>query len=232
MSNEPNESSRLLGDTPGVYESTTCCEGGFDRLADDYVGRTIDDDVVTLGLKRLCFAFGVTIGLWLVSFIVVMIEISVKGHTSPRDLAMFVPMWLGTAVGISSTILVSRHICLNANLVTKEERLKLREEGRERDALFVDYDSLALLRRLLCWNVGLFMSFLLVFISQILFSLWYIFGFIGLWHALIPSILLAAGYLTYIYLMNVVSLMCCGFVTFAVEQMVRLLTFLPPTDFL
>jgi hypothetical protein len=227
MSVEPNESSRLLADAPGVYESTTCCEGGFDRIADDFVGRTKDDDVVTLGLKRLCFAFGVTIGLWLLSFVIIMLEISVEGRTWPEDLAMFVPMWLGTAIGILSTILVSRHICMNANLVTKEQRLELREEGRERDSLFVDYDSLALLRRVLCWNVGLFMSFLLLFLSQILFSLWYIFGAVGLWRALVPAIMLAAGYLCYIYMMNVVSLPCCALATVAVVEAVRIQMVLP-----
>lgn len=221
MNSEPNETSSLLVESPGVFESTTCCEGGFDRIADDFVGKTGDDDVVTLGLKRLCFAFGITIGFWLLSFVIIMINLSVTGRMTSEDLAMFVPMWFGTTIGILSTILVSRHICLNANLITKEQRLELREEGLERDALFVDYDSLALLRRLLCWNIGLFLSFLLVFISQILFSLWFVFGLIGLWQALIPSIFLTVGYLAYVYLMNVVSLTCCALLTMAVEEMVR-----------
>ena len=221
MTEEATESSNLLSaDSSEVFESTTCCRGGCYDIVDTFAGKVPQDDVVSLGVKQLSFTFCVTISLWLLTFIAIMINVGLNEPVFSEDLLMFGPMWLGTLIGLIGTALVSQRVCMNATLVSPDHREYMREQGLEQDAKFVDYDSLPLMRRLLCWNIGLFVSFLLVLISQILFSLWFIYGVIGLWHALIPVLILTAGYLVYLYLMNVVSVICCAVVTVAVAQMV------------
>lgn len=221
MAEEVSEITGLLpADASEVFESTTCCQGGFCHLVDSCAGKLPQDDVVSLGVKQLSFTFCITICFWLVTYVAIMVHIGMKEPVYSEDFLMFGPMWLGTLIGLVGTVFVSHSVCMNATLVSADHRQYMREQGLEQDAKFVDYDSLPLMRRLLCWNVGLFVSFLLVLVSQILFSLWFIYGLIGLWHALIPMLILTTGYLIYLYVMNVVSVVCCVIVTLAVVEMV------------
>ena len=221
MNEESSERSRLLPESSTFQSNGNIC-GQCDVWIDSVVvGRSSEDDVVSLGLKRLCVAFSVVIIFWLISFIFIMMTVLFKWSITTWDLVLFLPMWIGTCTGIASTIYVSRHVCNNTTIVSPERRNYMRQQGTDECALFVDCDSLPLMRRLLCWNIGLCLAFMLVLVAQVLFSLWAIYGIIGLWHALIPVCLLIVGYLLYLFSMRVVSLSTCGFVALAVGQLVR-----------
>jgi hypothetical protein len=141
-----------------------------------------------------------------------------EGHYT-GGVEMFIPMWVGTAVGMFGCIAVSRHVVLHATLISTERRQYLLRRGVD-GSLFVDYDSLPLMRRLLCWIAGLFVTLLLVLISQSLFAVWFLHNTVDLWHALIPALILTGGYLVYLLIMNVVSLTCFSLVALTVVQMV------------
>ena len=96
----------------------------------------------------------------------------------------------------------------------------MRRQGTETASLFIDYDSLPLMRRLFCWNLTLGITFIMLIIAQALFSVWFLYDEVELWHALVPVILLMCAYLGYLYVMAFMSLNSCAFGTLAVFQMV------------
>ena len=82
----------------------------------------------------------------------------------------------------------------------------MRVQGTESDKQFIDYDSLPLMRQLFCWNFSFCLSFVLLLIAQVLFYMWFIHSQIGMWHAIFPVSILCIGFLTYLYVVNAVSL--------------------------
>lgn len=219
-SDAQGERARLLPASSPVQNNRSQCFTACAACADCAVEKNEDDDVVSLGVKRLCVLFSIVIGFWLLSFLLIMSDVIQHEEITAQAIFHFLPMWYGSAVGIISVVMVSVHVCGNATLISKERRQFLRRQGTEAQSLFIDYDSLPLMRRLFCWNIGLTITFLLVLTAQILFTLWFIYGIIGLWHALIPMILLTVGYLGYLYLMNFFSVLCCSCATLAVFQLV------------
>lgn len=190
----------------------------FDTLC---FGKSPEDDVVSLGVKQLCTWFSVTIFFWVVSFVLIMMEIIVHQEIVKDNIELFVPMWFGSTIGLTGVVAVSVRVCRNATLVSKERRMHMRRQGTESASLFIDYDSLPLMRRLFCWNLTFGITFIMLIIAQVLFSLWYVYDEIELWHALVPIVLLLCWYLGYLYLMAFMSLTSCGFGSLAVAQMVR-----------
>lgn len=219
-SDTQEERSRLLPAQPHNQNDRSLCFSACAACSNCVVEKHEDDDVVSLGIKRLCVMFSIVIGFWLLSFILIMSDVIQHERLTPQAIFQFLPMWYGSAVGIISVVMVSVHVCQNATLISKERRQYMRRQGTESQSLFIDYDSLPLMRRLFCWNIGLSITFLLILTAQILFTLWFIYDIIGLWHALIPMIILTCGYLLYLYAMNFFSLWCCGIVTLAVLQLV------------
>lgn len=185
-------------------------------------GKVTEDDVVSLAVKQLCVWFSLTMVLWLVSFVLVMLEI-IDHDWFPREkVLLFVPMWVGSSVGLLSVIAVSIRVCRNATLISSERRLYMRRQGTETASLFIDYDSLPLMRRLFCWNLTLSATFIMLIIAQALFSIWFLYDKVELWHALVPVILLVCSYLGYLYIMAFMSLSSCAFGTLAVFQLVSI----------
>ena len=191
------------------------------------LGKSRDDDAVSLGVKRLCFILTICTSLWLLSFLLVMTDVILGGRYVPSSLWLFVPMWLGSALGCACVVAISLNVCRNATLVSPERRLFMRAQGSEgseawASARFIDYDSLPLMRRLFCWNLVLLVTFLLALVAQVLFSLWFTFGLIGLWHALGPVLVLGAAYIAFVYAVDVVSPKACVVITLLAIQLVRI----------
>ena len=134
-----------------------------------------------------------------------MIEIMFHGTKSPLTTLIFIPMWSGSIYAIVTVISVLYEICNHTKLISPEQRIFLRMQGKLIGNLYMDYESLPLLRRLFFWGiVSAVFSFLAV-ITQVLYYLWLVEGLIGIWNALIPVIIMLLLFLAYVIVMTTVS---------------------------
>ena len=84
------------------------------------------DDAVSLGIKVLCARWSLTIFLWMISYLLVMLQIISNGSFIPFTILVFIPMWIGSILAIASVILQLNSICSETHLVSPEHRLFLR----------------------------------------------------------------------------------------------------------
>jgi len=80
------------------------------------------EDAVSLGIKRVCRAWTVTLGLWLFSFVLVMLDSLNDGINTA---ILFLPMWAGSAYVIAFVPSTLHSMCSNTQLVLPEQRLYL-----------------------------------------------------------------------------------------------------------
>ena len=184
---------------------------------------TVDDDVVTLGVKALAFVVSITTALWLVTFVLVMIQIIENDTFFPINALLFAPMWCGTIISISASFYISINVCRNAVLVTKERREYMQAYHIDSDLEYIEYDSLPLCRKLFCLSITVGISTSIALISQILFYLWFAGVLEDVWDALSPIITLCILYQIYMYAMKFFSLQSCLLFTLIVVQMVSTL---------
>lgn len=170
---------------------------------------SVNDDAVSVGVKSLCMYSSVSLILWLLSLVLVVVQRVENDHFSRIDALLFLPMWVGSVLGVTSSILIAVRVCSNATLVSRERRMFMRVQGTETENQFIDYESLPLMRQLFCWTLVLGLFFTFSLIAQILFYFWYIDASIGLWDALIPVCVLVAVYLIYLYSVEVFSILSC-----------------------
>lgn len=196
----------------------------YTRHLDDLWQRMIqlnnDDDSVSIAYKEFNFLLAVSLMLWLLTYFFVMLDVLTS--FIPRGFVgflVFVPMWCGSLLGITSAILIARKICTSPTLVSRERRLFMRAQGVE-SLQFIDYDSLPLMRSLFCRTTVTGVTFALLLVSQILYYHWFTYGTIGLWHALVPAIIILVLFLLYLYTVEVFSLFSCAVLTLGVVELV------------
>jgi hypothetical protein len=210
------------------------------------IKRTINDDLITLETKKLYFIITITILLWLLSFLLIIYNVinKIKVDNNYYNVYLFIPMWLGTIISIIKIITMIYSICSNPTLIPRERSTRLLnimkykdnnntainyndndnyEENME-ELRYIDYDSLPLMRRLFCSSFLLLLSLILIMITQILFSLWYLFyndHIINIYHTFIPIIILFSLFLLYSSLIKAASLQTCIVFTVLFIQLVR-----------
>jgi hypothetical protein len=180
------------------------------------------DDSISLGVKRLSNVITICLGLWLFSYIIIMIQVIDNGRRIPFTLLMFLPMWIGSIFGLISAILILRQICSKGlNLVTKERRLFMKVQiNPEPDDEVTDYESLPLMRYFFLWASVFAVFILLASSTQFLFFLWYSFDIIGMWHAFIPLLVISSILIVYVYIVDTLSIWNCGLVLLLFIQVV------------
>lgn len=176
------------------------------------IRKTAEDDLITLETKKLYFILTITISLWLLSFILIVYVVLNDKQIVNIDVILFIPMWLGTAIGIIKVVTMTRSICSNPTLVPRERNARLfmmAIDNESEDTKFIDYDSLPLMRRLFCSSFLLLISFFLIIITQVLYSLWFVYRMIDIWHALVPIIILFCLFIAYSSIVKAASLQTC-----------------------
>lgn len=184
------------------------------------------DDVVTIAIKNTMLIFVITILLWIVSYILVMIQILHKDHFFAYNWPLFSPMWLGSFFGLSKCLFISYQLCKTPfQLITSDRRLHLRFRGleMEQEQYLMDLESLPLMRIWFFYCIVIIISFIFILITQILFYLWFIGIIHELWHVIVPLKILFIGYLMYMYLVKVFSLRSCFLLTLGFIQFVSLI---------
>lgn len=205
-----------------INQSTTLMSlvGGFmsRNRADE------DDDAITISLRNLLGVLITVLVMWLLSYVLIMVQVIHCEHFFIRNWPIFVPMWLGSLVGLVGCGRISGKICKGPlHLVTEDRRALLRYRGMENDQkqYLVDLSSLPLMRTLLFFIGTAIISLLLILIGQILFYLWFV-GVIELWHAIVPLNVLFIGYAVFMYLVKLFSLRSCFLLILAFIQFVSI----------
>ena len=241
----------VLPSTAATSSATTTTKSNIKHSSIYYsltslIKRTINDDLITLETKKLYFIITITILLWLLSFLLIIYNIinKIKVNNNYYNVYLFIPMWLGTIISIIKIITMIYSICSNPTLIPRERSTRLLnimkykdnnnnainnndndnyEENME-ELRYIDYDSLPLMRRLFCSSFLLLLSLILIMITQILFSLWYLFyndHIINIYHTFIPIIILFSLFLLYSSLIKAASLQTCIVFTVLFIQLVR-----------
>lgn len=169
----------------------------------------------------MCAMLSLSVLLWLVSFVLVMIQIIEHDLYFPINALLFLPMWIGTLIAITTTCYVSTNVCRNATLMTRERRNYMRLFRIESDLEYIDYESLPLCRKLFCLSITIGVSTAVIFIAQILFYLWFAGVIQDVWNALSPIMTLLVLYQIYMYLMKFFTLQSCLLFTLLLIQLVR-----------
>ena len=240
--NAPVESSSLLQSPSGRGKQIVRQNGTnrpynsvYDSVYDSVNSSTVNsssDDAVSLGVKKLSATFTICVLLWLLSYVMVMLQVIDKGHFVYYTAFLFVPMWVGSIYGFGSIIRILMGVCKNGStLVSNERRLFLQAQGEELEQ-FISFESLPLMRRLFFWS-SVFATFLVLSLTaQVFLYLWIVAGVIGMWHAFYPVLLVAVLLLLYLCLVKTLSPFTCscfalsfiGLVSDIVASMVNYIT--------
>jgi len=89
----------------GVKVRFTCCS--FNSISLCHSG------LIFICMQDFCFALSSCIILWLLSFVLVMLQVIEHGRFLDRNVLLFIPMWIGSLVGIVAAIVISLKICNN-----------------------------------------------------------------------------------------------------------------------
>lgn len=184
--------------------------------------KQVEDDVVTLGVKALSGMLSLCILLWLLSFVLVMIQIIEHDLYFSINALLFLPMWLGTSIAITTTFYVSTNVCRNATLVTRERRSFMRAFNVQSDLEYIDYESLPLCRKLFFVAITVGVSSTVALFAQILFYLWFAGVIKDVWNALIPVVTILVLYQIYMYLMKFFTVLTCFLFSLVLIQLVSL----------
>jgi hypothetical protein len=222
-----NEGSEVKNNT-----STSSSFLAFYVRTKDFYKKTVlqqdmEDDGVTLGIKRFTLLNCVTLFCWMISFVLIMTQIMDQERFSPYNWILFIPMWIGTFLGFIGGIAVALKVCRNAVLVSRERRLFLSfkkadfEEsvrstvsdnetpvGIRNKKNYVEFQSLPLMRRFFCWSLVLSVTYFILFAGQILYYLWFI-NMIRIWDSIFFIAFIVIIYLFYMYSVKIFSLLMC-----------------------
>lgn len=182
-----------------------------------------DDDSVTVSTKKLHYMILLVCVLWIVSFELVMIQIITHETFSFRNWPLFIPMWLGSFIGMITPYYTSSKLCSNPRIIGSRNYLHI--YGIENhDGAIVLNESLPLMRQLLCWNLVFILTFLTILVAQLLYYLWFA-EVIKIWDALIPILIVSSLYLIYMFLVKLFSLTTCFLFVGLIVEMVMILFF-------
>jgi hypothetical protein len=143
-----------------------------------------------------------------------MLQLIDDGQFIPYSVLLFLPMWVGSALGLGFVIFMFTKICTSGlTLISSERRFFMQIQQKGSLESYVDYESLPLMRLFIFWSSAFAVFMTMALVTEILFFLWYIYGVIGMWHAFVPTIIMASLFITFHYMVNLVSIMECGVFT-------------------
>jgi hypothetical protein len=178
-----------------------------------------DDDVVTRAFKQMHILLLGAVFSWIVSYVLIMIQVATKGKFSHYVWPLFAPLWVGTVLGIVGCITFSTRVCYNGKLIPNDGKVYLNEDEISHPDEFVEMQSLPLMRHLFCQSIVFTIFLLLILVSQILFYCWFI-GSYSLWCAFLPVFIFLFLYNAYLYLTNIFQLPLCYLFSMVITQLV------------
>ena len=167
--------------------------------------RTIHDDAVSINTKNLSISLTITIGLWLMSYVLIQLHIIDNDHMLPFIAWLFIPQIIGSIIGILSILFILHNICQSLTLQTEERRQYLENNNNNDVNNMIDYQSLPLLRQILLWSLILFVFFVCILLTQVLMYL-FIVRSIGLWEAMSPVLIITFLLLSYLFVIDTLSI--------------------------
>ena len=118
----------------------------------------------------------------------------------------FLPVWLMCCYTVWRVIKLSSTLCTNPQLTSRSRRAWMRQHlSIATGEAYIDYDSLPLMRRLVCWTTVAVVSLLCYLSFQIMLYLWLIDWIVNFSYLLIPIVAWACAFILYIYVLDVCS---------------------------
>ena len=141
----------------------------YGSLQQNYNVNDLDDDAVSVALKKFTKRISWMISLWLMSYVIVMLQVIDKGHFVRWTVVLFIPMWSGSLIGILAVLSVLMLFCFGEKkIVTRDEFHALKSTtSKPISDSYVNFDSLPLLRRLLFWSCTVIVFVSMITISQV-----------------------------------------------------------------
>jgi len=142
----------------------------YGSLQQNYCTNELDDDAVSVALKKFMRRISWMISLWLMSYVIVMLQVIDKGHFIRWTVVLFIPMWSGSFVGFLAVLSVFMLFCFgDMKLITKDEFHALKSSSvKPVPDSYLHYDSIPLLRRLLFWSCTAVVFVTMITLSQVI----------------------------------------------------------------
>lgn len=217
----PNEYSNLLHSVKSEKRNKIIDALEYNSIAEKDilpVQRQYNDDAVSLRIKGLCKVITNCTLLWLFAYVMIMMRSITHSHFPL--LLFFIPMWIGTIYGFVSIAIIVKKVFRNGStLIREDRRLFMESEGISTEQ-YINFSSLPLLRKLLFWCFICSISLTLIFISQILFYIWFTTGIIGFWYSILPIMLLHFSLLGACVVSKTFSFSTCLILLFSAVELV------------
>ncbi len=184
--------------------------------------RNPDDDLVTVSVKKFNLFILGSLVCWLISFAMIMTQIITSYTAFSGNWLCFIPMWIGSFVGLFGVFRVFLTVCRPSSLITRERKLYLQkyypQQFQERN--YIEQQSLPLMRRLFCWSIVLAITYFLLLIAQICYYFWFI-KVLSIWDSVISLTLILSTFMIYMYTVHIFNWIICILFSLFVLQLVR-----------
>lgn len=187
-----------------------------------------EDDLVTISVKKFNLLIILSFICWLISFAMIMCQIISNETLFSENWFCFLPMWLGSFLGLYGVVQVFFTVCRPSSLISRERKLYLMEHFPQQyeERNYIEHQSLPLMRRLFCWSIVLAIAYSLILIAQVCYYFWFI-HMISLWDSMISLIFILTIFMVYMYLVHIFNWIVCVLFSLFVVQLVSKLYFSP-----
>lgn len=134
---------------------------------------TLNLDAASMGVRQFIVIWSLALTCWLLSVNVIVMALVSFNHFTINDWPLFLPMWIGSAVGLCGSVSVFWRLYAGATLISRERRQYMLAQGILEDQLFIEYENLPLMRIVLLWSFGGALTFSVLLVSQWLYFLWF-----------------------------------------------------------
>jgi len=183
-----------------VFKNYLSIETGEDDGADN-------DDAITLAIYSIALTFKILAFSSLLSCFSFTMQAIFNHYSVFADQVSITPMFMGLIYCVVSWSMLLRKFCRGLTAISPERRLFMRAQGLDIRTDYMTYESFPLMRQLFFWIIVLIIFGILVLISYVLFYLWFTFGVIGMWHALVPALSVLFLIMSYLYVVNTIHIM-------------------------
>lgn len=130
-------------------------------------------DAASMGVRQFIVIWSFALAFWLLSINLIVMALVSFDKFNINDWPLFLPMWIGSSLGLCGSVSVFWRLYSGATLITRERRQYMLAQGILEDQLFIEYESLPLMRVVLLWSFGGALVFAVMLVSQWLYFLWF-----------------------------------------------------------
>lgn len=130
-------------------------------------------DAASMGVRHFIVIWSLAMVFWLLSVNLIVTALVSFDKFTINDWPLFLPMWIGSSMGLCGSISVFWRLYSGATLITRERRQYMLAQGILDNQLLIEYENLPLMRVVLLWSFGGALTFAVMLTSQWLYFLWF-----------------------------------------------------------